>query len=134
MVFRSPFRELFFCHSLNLELYHSKEEGTDGEMHPKLLVKVMEDLFRSLSPKIAELRGKDVIDEKDLWTLFPPGSLCSQKWTRQSWCSRYCLSRRQNLSCFYSIGISISMDLSTGFRHASSKSRASKESCLSTPS
>jgi hypothetical protein len=71
----SPFNNLFFSHSQILRLYESYEEDSEEKTNLKLLVDVMKDLFRDLSPMVTNLHSRGAIDETHLWTLFPKGIL-----------------------------------------------------------
>lgn len=79
----SPFKNLFFSHSKILQLYESHEEGSEERTNLRLLVEVMKELFRDLSPKVEESHAKGLIDHNHLWTLFPSGILVYMNETGQ---------------------------------------------------
>lgn len=75
IVFATPFKDLYFSYKKIIELYESLREGTEGHSHLKLLVEVMEDLFKDTSSAVAELQGRKLINQEYLWTLFPKGMI-----------------------------------------------------------
>ncbi|KAK8133507.1 Vacuolar protein sorting-associated protein 4B [Apiospora sp. TS-2023a] len=73
MVVPAPFKPLFFGYSRILDIYGKLDDGSEDKKHMKLLVDCMEGLFRELTPKIKESQSKGIIDDANLWALFPKG-------------------------------------------------------------
>ncbi|KAJ8130157.1 hypothetical protein O1611_g3473 [Lasiodiplodia mahajangana] len=68
---QAPFKELFFGHSQILDLYEGLEEESEAKVHLKLLIEVMDSLFKDLSYKMKTFQDSGVIESTCLWAIFP---------------------------------------------------------------
>lgn len=74
-----PFSELYFIHTKVKDKADKASSGSDERSHLALLVRVMDELFKELLPRVTSLYSMKHISFDLLWTLFPKGILVYRK-------------------------------------------------------
>ncbi|KAL7810805.1 ATPase [Trichoderma gracile] len=69
-----PFRSLWFCQDDIKELYKKTESSDPLKAYLKLLVQVLDDLFREMTMKRRNIQTSRLVDFRTAWTLFPRDS------------------------------------------------------------
>lgn len=72
--FEEPFKPLFFCYDRIVALSHSTPAGLASQ-HLKLLVTVLNELFKGFMHSLANLKKSRLISYQLAWTHFPHGAL-----------------------------------------------------------
>ncbi|KAH0494598.1 hypothetical protein TgHK011_001215 [Trichoderma gracile] len=68
------FRSLWFCQDDIKELYKKTESSDPLKVYLKLLVQVLDDLFREMTIKRRNIQTSRLVDFRTAWTLFPRDS------------------------------------------------------------
>lgn len=84
--FQEPFKPLFFCYDKIVALSQAAPAGLASQ-HLKLLVSVLNELFRGFMHTLANLRKSRLITYSLAWTHFPRGSLV---YSAASGCTTVC--------------------------------------------
>ncbi|EGR52959.1 uncharacterized protein TRIREDRAFT_74187 [Trichoderma reesei QM6a] len=72
--FEEPFRSLWFCQDDIKDLYKKTASPDPLKAYLKLLVQVLDDLFREMTIKRRNIQTSRLVDFRTAWTLFPRGS------------------------------------------------------------
>ncbi|PKS11796.1 hypothetical protein jhhlp_001089 [Lomentospora prolificans] len=73
--FKAPFVPLYFGMPGILDLYRNTRDNDSLKSHLELLIKVLDDTFSDLRPRVASLRAARLMNYRTAWTYFPTGCI-----------------------------------------------------------
>ena len=69
IAFHPPFQELYFAHTKIFDL--AKRSEVEERQHLDLLIRIMEELFEEIMPRVAQLHATKRITFSLIWTILP---------------------------------------------------------------